>query len=452
MSDEARLAAPEAQQLAIEDLRDAWRLLDSSERVEGFRLLGLVDGEEFFIALPTTDQRELLNQFTPIERRHWVRMLAPDDAADLLQEVGEERRNEWMALFDEPVRREVAALLAYSEDAAGGLMSPRFARVRPEQTVDEAILYLRRQAFDRLELIYYGYVLDREQRLLGVVSFRDLFRARGSAYVRDVMKTDVASVPEEMDQESVGRLFAEQDLVALPVVDSSGRMKGIVTVDDIVDVVQEEATEDIQKIGGSVALDAPYLEVGLLGMLKKRLGWLTILFFAQMLTVVAMSYFQAKIETVSLLALFVPLIISSGGNSGSQASTLVIRAMSLGEVRLSDWKRVFVNELLAGLSLGAVLGVIGFARIMTIWPGTADEFAMFSWGLAATILCSVVGVVLWGTLIGSMLPLVLRRLGLDPASASAPLVATLCDVTGILVYFMTASFWLSHVFVPAATP
>lgn len=243
VSDEARLAAPEAQQLAIEDLRDAWRLLDSSERVEGFRLLGLVDGEEFFIALPTTDQRELLNQFTPIERRHWVRMvgarrcrrLAPRGRRGAPQRVdGAVRRA--------VARREVAALLAYSEDAAGGLMSPRFARVRPEQTVDEAILYLRRQAFDRLELIYYGYVLDREQRLLGEASFRDLFRARGSAYVRDVMKTDVASVPEEMDQESVGRLFAEQDLVALPVVDSSGRMKGIVTVDDIVDVVEEEAT------------------------------------------------------------------------------------------------------------------------------------------------------------------------------------------------------------------
>ena len=350
------------------------------------------------------------------------------------------------------MRREVSALLAYAEDDAGGLMSPRFARVRPDQTVDEAILYLRRQAFDRLELIYYGYVLDREQRLLGVVSFRDLFRARGSASVRDVMKTDVITVPEEMDQETVGRVFAEHDLVALPVLDSNGRMKGIVTVDDIVDVVQEEATEDIQKIGGTAALDAPYLEVGLLGMVKKRLGWLTILFFAQMLTVVVMKHFQVRIETVSLLSLFIPLIISSGGNSGSQASTLVIRAMSLGEVQLSDWKRVFFHELAAGLCLGLVLGLIGFARVLGLWPGDPAEYALFSWQLAVTILFSVVGVVLWGTLIGSMLPLLLRRLGLDPASASAPLVATLCDVTGILIYFLTATFWLSHVFEQVATP
>ena len=445
-------SAMELGRLSLDDLRDAWRILDGEERLEGFRMLGVLDAEEFFTQLPTTDQRALLDTFSATERRHWVRMLAPDDAADLLQELDEQRRSEYLALFDEPVRREVAALLAYAEDDAGGLMSPRFARVRPDQTVDEAILYLRRQAFDRLELIYYGYVLDREQRLLGVVSFRDLFRARGSASVRDVMKTDVITVPEEMDQETVGRVFAEHDLVALPVLDAAGRMKGIVTVDDIVDVVQEEATEDIQKIGGTAALDAPYLEVGLLGMVKKRLGWLTILFFAQMLTVVVMKHFQVRIETVSLLSLFIPLIISSGGNSGSQASTLVIRAMSLGEVQLSDWKRVFFHELAAGLCLGLVLGLIGFVRVLGLWPGDAAEYALFSWQLGVTILFSVIGVVLWGTLIGSMLPLVLRRLGLDPASASAPLVATLCDVTGILIYFLTATFWLAHVFEPAATP
>jgi magnesium transporter len=369
-----------------------------------------------------------------------------------MQELDEHKRAELLALYDESARRELATLLAYKEDVAGGLMNPRFARVRPEMTVEESILYLRRQANEGLELYTYAYVLNREQKLLGVVSFRDLFRSRASALMRDVMKTEVINVNEEMDQEAVGAVFAEHDLVALPVVDSLGRMKGIVTVDDIVDVVQEEATEDIQKIGGSVALDAPYLEVGLLGMLKKRLGWLTILFFAQMLTVVAMKYFQARIETVSLLALFVPLIISSGGNSGSQASTLVIRAMSLGQVRLADWKRVFFHELAAGACLGLVLGSIGFCRILGLWPGSPAEADAFSWQLAATILCSVIGVVLWGTLIGSMLPLVLRRLGLDPASASAPLVATLCDVTGILIYFATASFWLARIFENGVTP
>lgn len=436
--------------LAVDDLRDAWRLLDAAERIEGFRLLGRDDAQEFFAALTTADQLQLIEASSATERRYWLRMLAPDDAVDVLQALPDEQRQPLLGLYDEMTRREIVSLLAYREDVAGGLMNPRFARVRPDMTVEEAILYLRRQANEGLELYTYAYVLDKEQQLLGVVSFRDLFRARAQAAMREVMKTDVVRVHEEMDQEAVGRAFAEYDLVALPVVDASGRMKGVVTVDDIVDVVQEEATEDIHKIGGSVALDAPYLEVGLLGMLRKRLGWLTILFIAQMLTVVAMSHFQARIDQLSLLSLFVPLIISSGGNSGSQASTLVIRAMSLGEVRSSDWKRVFVNELATGLSMGLVLGLIGFTRIMSLWPGSEDQFDTLSWKLAGAILVSVVGVVLWGTLIGSMLPIALRRFGLDPASASAPLVATLCDVTGIVIYFSAVSWFLAHLLPPLA--
>ncbi len=436
--------------LALEDLRDAWRLLDIPERVEGFRLLSREDAQEFFGGLGTTDQLQLVTSCSASEQRYWLRMLAPDDAADLLQALPEEQRLPLLGLYDDVTRREVASLLAYHEDVAGGLMNPRFARVRPEMTVDEAILYLRRQANEGLELYTYAYVLDKEQRLLGVVSFRDLFRARALAPMRDVMKTDVVRVHDEMDQEAVGRTFAEHDLVALPVVDASGRMKGVVTVDDIVDVVQEEATEDIHKIGGSAALDAPYLEMGLVGMLRKRLGWLLVLFLAQMLTVVAMSYFQVRIDQLSLLSLFVPLILSSGGNSGSQASTLVIRAMSLGEVRPSDWKRVFFNELATGLTMGLVLGVIGFTRVLSVWPGSEEQFASFSWRLAGAILVSVVGVVLWGTLIGSMLPILLRRFGLDPASASAPLVATLSDVTGIVVYFSAVSWFLANSLSPVA--
>ena len=449
MTDPAELNALTAS-LAVEDLRDAWRLLDAAERIEGFRLLGREDAQEFFAALPSAEQLQLIEQSSATERRHLLRMLAPDDAADLLQELPDEQRQPLLGLYDDVTRREIASLLAYREDVAGGLMNPRFARVRPDMTVEEAILYLRRQANEGLELYTYAYVLDKEQRLLGVVSFRDLFRGKATAAMRDVMKTDVVRVHEEMDQEAVGATFAEHDLVALPVVDAAGRMKGVVTVDDIVDVVQEEATEDIHKIGGSVALDAPYLEVGLVGMLKKRLGWLLVLFFAQMLTVVAMSYFQVRIDQLSLLSLFVPLILSSGGNSGSQASTLVIRAMSLGELRPSDWKRVFLNELATGLTMGLVLGVIGFTRVVAIWPGNEEQFANFSWQLAGAILVSVVGVVLWGTLIGSMLPILLRRFGLDPASASAPLVATLSDVTGIVVYFSAVSWFLSHVLPPVA--
>lgn len=443
---EGQILEPDVR-LSIDDLRDAWRVLDAQERVEGFRLLAHGEGEEFFCSLPCADQVQLVRDLTHAERRLWMRQLAPDDAADVIQQCADEQRGELMQLLDEPVRRELTTLLAYKEDVAGGLMNPRFARVRPEMAVDEAILYLRKQANEGLELYTYAYVLDKEQKLLGVVSFRDLFRAKASSPMRDVMKTDVITIPEEMDQEAVGRLFAEADRVALPVVDKNGRMQGIVTVDDIVDVVQEEATEDIQKIGGTSALDAPYLEVSFLGMLKKRIGWLTFLFFAQMLTVAAMGMFEEAIDLVPVLALFVPLIISSGGNSGSQASTLVIRAMSLGEVRLSDWKRVFFNELATGLTLGLTLGLIGLVRVLVMPP--ADNFEEHLPRLGLTILCSLTGIVLWGTLMGSMLPLLLRRVGLDPASACAPLVATLVDVTGLVLYFSVATFWLSELLASA---
>ena len=246
--------------------------------------------------------------------------------------------------------------MAYAEDDAGGLMNPRYARVRPDASADEAIRYLQRQAREVLETIYYVYVIDADQKILGVVSFRDLFAAPADKPVRELMATDLVTAREDMDQEELGRLFAQHDLQAIPVVDAHGRMKGIVTVDDIVDVIREEATEDIQKIGGTQALDAPYLEVSLPKMVGKRVGWLAGLFVSEMLTTTAMSRFETEIERAVVLAIFIPLIISSGGNSGSQASTLVIRAMALGEVRLVDWWRVIKRELASGLAMGAILG------------------------------------------------------------------------------------------------
>ena len=429
--------------LTAEELRNVWRIFDQEERVDGFRMLPATEAAEFFLALPTHDQVELLRDLQPAERRLWVRRMAPDDAADLVQEAPLEERPALMELFDDPTRREVGILLAYEEDNAGGLMSPRFARVRPSMTVDDAIVYLRKQATQQLETLYYGYVLDSQQKLLGVVSLRDLFLAKGASQVPDVMNTDLVTVPEDMDQEAVGRLFAQHDLVALPVLDGAGRMKGIVTVDDIVDVVQEEATEDIQKIGGSEALDAPYLEIGLLAMLRKRGGWLMVLFVGEMFTATAMARYEHGILVAApFLMIFLPLIIATGGNSGSQASTLVIRAMALGEVRLRDWSRVLGRELATGLLLGLVLGAIGLLRVL-LWPGSREQHGELLLPLGFTILLSLVGIVLWGTVSGSMLPMVLRRLGLDPASASAPFVATLVDVTGLVIYFSIAAGVLS---------
>jgi magnesium transporter len=435
--------------VAAADLRDAWPVLDPEGRVEAFRFLTSHEAEEFFLELRAFDRATIIRGLPTVEQRWWIRALPPDDVADVIQETPEDERGRLLALLDDTTRKEINALLAYSEDEAGGLMNPRYARLRPDMSVDEAISYLRRQTRERVESIYYAYVLDQEHKLLGVVSFRQLMMARAEQKVRDVMATDLVTVLDEMDQEAVSRLFAQHKFMSIPVVDSGGRMKGVVTADDIVDVVREEATEDIQKIGGTAALDAPYLQVGLGGMLKKRGGWLVLLFVGEMLTASAMASFQSEIERASVLALFMPLIMSSGGNSGSQSSTLVIRAIALGEVRLRDWWRVFLRELAAGTALGVMLGVVGFLRIFAwqhIFHNKLDASQGYygeHWKLiGATVSVSVVGIVLWGTLSGALLPFVLKRCKLDPASASAPLVATLVDVTGLVLYFTTASVFL----------
>jgi magnesium transporter len=427
--------------LSGSELQELWSSLASEARLEAFKALSRAEAEDVFWNLSAPDQVELLLALPAVERRGWMRLLAPDDAADAVQAAPEEERDGLLALLDDSARKEVTALLAYAEDQAGGLMSPRFARVRPDMTADEAISYLHKQARERVETIYYVYVLDAQQRLVGVVSFRQLFEAPGSMKVRDLMQTEVVTVSEQMDQEDVGLLFAKHSLLAIPVVDADGHMKGVVTVDDIVDVVQEEATEDIQKIGGMEALDEPYLDIGLFRMIRKRAGWLSALFLSETLTATAMGYYEHEIARAVVLALFIPLIISSGGNSGSQASTLVVRAMALGEVRLRDWWRVMRRECAAGLALGSILGLIGLLRIL-LWPTRATLYGEHYVLVAITVACSLVGVVLWGTISGSMLPLIMRRLSFDPASASAPFVATLVDVTGLVIYFTMASIIL----------
>ena len=429
----------EQARLTTEELRDVWMVLSSDERLEAFRELPRVEAEDFFRTLPAHDVAELVLALPAEERRSWLRLVPPDDVADLIQQAPPEERDHLLGLLDEPTRREVAGLLAYREDEAGGLMNPHYARLRPEMTVDEAISYLRKQARNQLDtLIYHVYVIDEQQRLVGVVSLKQLFAAKPDKVVRDVMRTDVVTVGEYLDQEEVGRVFARHNLLAIPVVDAEGRMKGLVTVDDIVDVVDEEATEDAQKFGGMEALDAPYLKTGFARMVRKRAGWLAALFLGEMLTATAMAYFEVEIARAVVLALFVPLIISSGGNSGSQASTLVIRAMALGEVKLRDWWRVIRRELASGLVLGTVLGSIGFLRIF-LWQQVSPIYGEHYLLVAFTVLVSLIGVVTFGTLAGSLLPFILRRLGFDPASASAPFVATLVDVTGLLIYFSVAA-------------
>lgn len=422
-----------------EDLHAAWSVLSFPERAEGFRLLDRVQAEDFFNELETSEQAQLILALPQGERKNWMRLLPPDDAADVVQSADPEAKEFLLGLLDEPTRKEVTALMAYAEDDAGGLMNPRYARVRPTMTVDEAISYLRKQTRDRIELLSYVYILDHAQCLLGVVSFRDLFTAQGNSLMQNIMHTDLVTAYEEMDQEALSRLFSQHSLMAIPVIDKDRHMKGIVTVDDIVDVVHEEATEDIQKFGGMEALEQPYLKIDMLAMIRKRAGWLAALFVGEMLTATAMGFFEGEIAKAVVLALFVPLIISSGGNSGSQASTLVIRAMALGEVSPKDWWRVLQRELVAGLALGIILGLIGLTRVL-IWGKLFHTYGPYTWPVGNTIALSLVGVVMFGTTAGSTLPFLLRRLGFDPASASGPFVATLVDVTGLIIYFSVASF------------
>ncbi len=419
-------------------LYEAWPALSRPERVDGFKFLQRNDAESFFLQLDARNRANLLLDLAPGERRLWMRLLAPDDAADLIQEAPVKERAELLALLDDATQREVKGLLDYAEDDAGGLMNTRYSRLRPEMTVGEAISYLRRDAQSRARTTYYAYVVDREERLLGVITFRDLIVAPADNLIREVMRTEIISTREDMDQEALSKLFMRHHLLMIPVVDGAGRIKGIVSVNDIVDVVQEEATEDIQKIGGAESLDGPYLQVSLAKMIRKRAGWLAALFLGEMLTATAMGYFEAEIARAVILALFVPLIISSGGNSGSQATTLVIRAMALGEVRLRDWWRVIRREFATGLALGLILASIGLVRIL-LWQFFFDAYGDHYFLIALTVGLSLVGVVMWGSLMGSILPFILRSLGFDPASASAPFVATLVDVTGLVIYFTVAA-------------
>lgn len=424
------------------NLATSWAALTLSERRQKFGSLPRTEAEDLFLSMNTHDQAELISEITTLEKRSWVRLLAPDDVADIIQEIGLSSREEILNLLDPQTRREVTALLAYAEDNAGGLMSSRYARLRPEMTVDEAISYLRIQAKTQVETIYYAYVLDHNQILLGVASFRELFAANPSKLVREIMKEDVIKIPVNLDQEQIGRIFSQQNLMALPVINEDGQMQGIVTFDDVASAIQEEATEDIQKLGAVETLDAPYLKTSLIDLIRKRAGWLGILFLGEMFTASAMGFFQSEIERAVVLALFIPLIISSGGNSGSQASTLIIRAMALGEVRVRDWWRVLVREILSGLTLGTFLGFLGVIRIV-LWPNRDTLYGPHYLYVAITVAFSILGVVLWGTICGSMLPFLLKKLDLDPATASAPGVATLVDVTGLVIYFSVASFFLT---------
>jgi magnesium transporter len=333
-----------------------------------------------------------------------------------------------------PEERAVAVkLLGYPDGSIGRLMTPHYVAVREGWTVAQVLDYIRAHG-ESSETLNVIYVVDDKGQLIDDIRIRKFLLAAPASPVLSLMDRHFVALKATDDQETAVSVFRAEDLSAIPVTDSAGMLIGIVTVDDVLDVAEAEATEDIQRFGGTEALDEPYMETGFARMIQKRAGWLTALFLGEMLTATAMGAYEAEIERAVVLALFVPLIISSGGNSGSQASTLVIRALALGEVRLRDWWRVIRREFAAGLVLGGILGTVGFLRI-TLWSAFSDMYGIHWLLVALTVGIALIGVVLWGTLIGSLLPFVLRRLGFDPAASSAPFVATIVDVTGLVIYF-----------------
>jgi magnesium transporter len=327
-------------------------------------------------------------------------------------------------------------LLGYPEKSVGRLMTPDYVAIREDWTIQEVLAYVRTHGQDS-ETLNVIYVVDAQGLLVDDIRIREFLLTDPARTVSDLMDRRFVALKATDDQQTAVAAFRQHDRSALPVTDTAGVLIGIVTVDDVLDVAETEATKDIQRIGGSEALDEPYMEIGFGRMIQKRAGWLTALFLGEMLTATAMGFFEAEISKAVVLALFIPLIISSGGNSGSQASTLVIRALALGELTLKDWWRVVRREVAAGLALGTILGSIGFLRI-TVWSAFSDTYGQYWLLVAVTVALTLIGIVLWGTLIGSLLPLILRRLGFDPATSSAPFVATLVDVTGLVIYFSVA--------------
>ncbi|HEV7398075.1 MAG TPA: magnesium transporter [Pyrinomonadaceae bacterium] len=394
---------------------------------------------------PTMRRRAMiLEAIEPARAAEIVAGLSADERTDIIQKMGQHERHLIVPKLSEDVRAELEGLLQYPAHTAGGIMTTEFVRLDLKMTVGEALKHIRSVAREK-ESIYACYVMEPEtDHLLGAISLRDLVMAEFNAPIREVMRRKPITVSALEDQESVAQKISKYNLLAVPVLEQDGNVVGFVTVDDVIDVLIEEGTEDILRMGAIEpgALDKPYLQISLSRMIRQRAGWLVILFLGEMLTATAMGFFERQIEKAVVLALFVPLIISSGGNSGSQASTLVIRALALGEVTLRDWWRVMRREVFSGLGLGIILGTIGFLRI-TIWSRFSVIYGPHWLLVAFTVGLALVGIVLWGTLAGSMLPFLLRRLGFDPATSSAPFVATLVDVTGLVIYFSVALAILS---------
>jgi magnesium transporter len=410
--------------------------LSLEDQVVVFRVLPRKDAAEVFEYLSQDAKQTLLKAMAKEDVAALLNNMAPDDRTMFLEELPATATRELLTLLTPEERTVAMALLGYPERSVGRLMTPNYVAVGEHWTVREVLDHVRTHGRDS-ETLNVIYVVDEQGLLIDDIRIREFLLAPVEHLVADLMDRRFVALKASDDQEAAVAVFRQYDRTALPVTDTAGMLIGIVTIDDVLDVAEATATREIQRIGGSEALDEPYMHIAFGRMIQKRAGWLTALFLGEMLTATAMGAFEAEISKAVVLALFVPLIISSGGNSGSQAATLVIRALALGEVGLVDWWRVMRRELMAGLVLGGILGAIGFFRI-AVWSAFSDMYGAHWLLIAITVAISLVGVVLWGTLTGSLLPLLMRRLGFDPAASSAPFVATLVDVTGLVIYFTVA--------------
>lgn len=444
-----KLLKAEVEHLDSVEIVELFELLNEKERLLIFRLLDEQKTKDVFKKLSHSKQQKIVEGFSDNSR--WITKfklakllnnIEPDDRTSFLEELPEELAQQLINHLSPEQRGIANNLLKYPKESIGRLMTTKFVAIKPDITVKQAFDYLR-EFGHKSETLNIIYVIDEHSRLIDYIPVKDLILANPESKIHELINYKFISLKAEDDQEIAIQIFKEHDRSALPVVDEAGVLLGIVTFDDIMDVAEEESSEDFHKFGGMEELDFPYVKTPFLSLIKKRSGWLIILFIGEMLTATAMGYFDKEIAKAVVLALFIPLIISSGGNSGSQAATIIIRAMALKEISLKDWWYVMKKEFFSGILLGSVLGAIGFFRI-TIWQLAGWYDYGEHWNLMAwTVGVSLVGVVLWGTLSGSFIPMILKKLGLDPATASAPFVATLVDVTGIVIYFMVALAFLS---------
>jgi magnesium transporter len=410
------------------DYKKVFQVLDAEKAIHTFENL------DFEV------QVDLLRSFSIEQLTSTLNQISPDDRTALFEKLPEEVLPKYLSLLSDEERKTAKELLQYPEDSIGRLMTPDFISVKEDWNVEQVLQHIRTYGKNS-ETLNLVYVTDSKGYLIDDIRVRHFLLSPLNTKVSDLMDHQFVSLNAKDDQEKAIDIFKQTDRVALPVTDFNGLLLGIITFDDVMDVMEEEDTEDIQMLGGTEALDEPYLKVSFREMISKRAGWLVILFLGEMLTATAMGYFENEIKRAVILATFIPLIISSGGNTGSQAATLIIRAMALGEVTIANWWHVMRREFFSGLVLGSILGIIGFLRI-AVWTTFTDIYGPHWILIGLTVGLTLVGVVLWGTLSGSMLPLILKKAGVDPAVSSAPFIATLVDVTGLIIYFSIAFFLL----------